>query len=180
MKLGPHLAISTAVGGAVWAVTGEPLAVPAAIAAGVLPDADHVLDFYIKYVRRDRRFLFLLFHGWEFLAAGIVLHLTLFSQPWALAAVLGYAGQLIADQAANRVKWHTYFITARAALGFRSVRVLGRDDSRSYLALVESLPFGRSWLRSWFQARLPHGQERSAHLDARDSSADREVDAVFR
>ena len=154
MNLAPHLAISTAIGGGVWAATGEPMALPAAMAAGVLPDADHVLDFYVKYVRRDRRFLFLVFHGWEFLAVGVILHLALFPQAWVLAAVLGYASQLVADQTANKVRWHTYFITARAALGFKSDRVLGRDDTASYTALVDSLPFARTWLRSWFQARL--------------------------
>ncbi|MEX0763276.1 MAG: hypothetical protein WD208_09170 [Dehalococcoidia bacterium] len=154
MNLGPHLAVSTVIGAGVWAATGEVNALPAAVAAGVLPDADHLLEYYLKYVRRERRFLFLMFHGWEFLAAGVAIYLFVIPEPWMLAAVLGYASQVGSDQVFNRVRWHTYFFTARAILGFRSEKVLGRDDSESYMALVNSVPFGRARLRRWLEDRL--------------------------
>ena len=154
MKLGPHIALSSAAGGVVWAATGEAIALPAAVAAGVLPDADHLLDYYLKYVRRDFRFVFLLFHAWEYLAVGILVYALWFTEPWMLAVLLGYATQVGADQWHNMVKWDTYLITARARRRFRSVEVLGRTDFLAYHALVNSVPFGRRLLLPWFASRM--------------------------
>ena len=53
------------IGTGVWVFTGSPLALPAAVGAGVLIDADHALDYYNWYVRRDTRFLFLPLHALE-------------------------------------------------------------------------------------------------------------------
>ena len=45
--MGPlvHTAVSLSIGTAAWVGGASPLAVPVAVAAGVLPDLDHVLDF---------------------------------------------------------------------------------------------------------------------------------------
>ena len=152
-SLVPHLAMSAAAGVGVWAVTGEPVALPAALAGGVLPDGDHLFDYYLKWVRRERRFLFLLLHGWEYLAAGIALYTLGFRDPWFLALVIGYATQIGADQAFNSVRWHTYLLTARAFHGFRVQSVLGRDDSGGFAAVVDSIPFGKDRIRRWFESR---------------------------
>lgn len=156
MKLLPHLALSTAAGGLVWAVTGEPVAVPVAIAAGVLPDIDHLLDYYVKYVRRDGRFQFLLLHGWEYLVAGLAVYLFWLQEPWLLAAVAGYATQIAGDQVSHdTARWDTYLVTSRATKGFRAPRGCGLGNGRAYQSLVDSVPFGREALTRWFERRLP-------------------------
>ena len=39
-SLGPHVALSAAVGVGIWSVTGHEPAIPVALAAGGLPDAE--------------------------------------------------------------------------------------------------------------------------------------------
>jgi hypothetical protein len=158
LKLLPHVVVSTAAGGIVWAATGEPLSVPAAVAAGVLPDGDHVLDYYLRYWRGQRGRLLLLLHGWEFLALGIALYVALQPGDWAIGLLAGYFTQIGGDQLFNDVRWNTYLLTARIVNRFDSMRILGRRDDRAYLALVESLPFGRTRLKRWFEERDDAGR----------------------
>lgn len=155
MNLGPHIALSAAAGTRVWLATGEVNAIPAAIGAGVLPDLDHLLDFYLRYVRRNWKYLFLLLHGWEYAASGALIYALWIREPWMLAVVLGYVTQIGADQLRNRVRWHTYIFTARAIKGFQVKDSLGYVSYRSYMAVVRSVPFGRKWLIRWFESRLP-------------------------
>ncbi len=156
MRLQPHLAASTAAGAAVWAGTGEPITLPIAIAAGVLPDADHLLDYYLKFVKKTRRFRFYLLHGWEYLIAGLVIYLFFVNEPWMLAIVTGYATQIILDQISHaRETWPlAYFVTYRALTKFRAPpprRPMGRRD---YDSFVQSLPFGRGVAERWFRNRI--------------------------
>ncbi len=157
MNLVPHVIASSAAGAGVWAATGEPVALPVAVAAGVLPDLDHLLDYYFRYIRHDWRRLYLLLHGWEYAAAMIAVYAFWLREPWVLAALLGYATQVGGDQLFNRPQWHTYFITARAINRFNFERVLGRQDHGGYMAVVAAVPFGKDRLRKWFEARLPGG-----------------------
>lgn len=153
-SLGPHVAMSAAVGVGTWAATGQEAAVPVAMAAGVLPDADHLLDYYLWWVKRERRYLILFLHGWEYLLLGVGLYLFVLREPWFLAAILGYTTQVGADQLFNGVRWHTYLITVRAARGFRAITSISDESiSRSDNALIASLPFGRDRVRRWFDNR---------------------------
>lgn len=154
LKLLPHLAISAAIGSAVWAVTGDALALPAAVGTGVLPDADHLIDYYNWYVRRDRTRVILLFHGWEYLTAGIAAYAAWWHAPWVLAAVLGYASQVIVDWASHDSTWLTYSVSWRAWHRFEAVETTTKDPAFAYVSFVESLPFGRNRLRRWFLSRL--------------------------
>jgi membrane-bound metal-dependent hydrolase YbcI (DUF457 family) len=153
MNLWPHAAMSAAAGAGVWLGTGEINALPAALAAGVLPDIDHIPDYYLRYVRHNWNYLFVLFHGWEYAAAGLIAYLFWVREPWMLAVLLGYLTQIGADQLTNRVRWDTYLVTARAVRGFRANLVLGREDRRSHNSFVDSLPFGKARARAWFEAR---------------------------
>ncbi|MDA1280654.1 MAG: hypothetical protein O3B95_11575 [Chloroflexi bacterium] len=158
MRLLPHTALSSAAGILVWGVTGEPIAVPVAVAAGVLPDVDHLFDYYVKYGRRDGRFQFLLFHGWEYLLIGLIAYLFWLHEPWLLALIAGYATQIAGDQFSHdNARWNTYLVTARASKRFRAPRFGGPGNSRAYRSLVETMPFGREALTRWFEKRLPHG-----------------------
>jgi len=152
--IGPHLALSSAVGVGTWAATGHEAAIPAAIAAGVLPDADHLLDYYLWWVKRERRFLILFLHGWEYLILGVGLYLFVFRETWFLAVLFGYTTQVGADQLFNGVRWHTYLITVRAARGFKATTAI-TDEAipNSGNALISSLPFGKDRVRRWFDDR---------------------------
>lgn len=140
-------------GGVLWAVTGDALTLPIAIAAGVLPDADHALDYYNRYVRRDWRRIYLLLHGWEYFALAAVLYLFVFPEPWMLAVTLGYLMQIGADQIANRVRWFSYSLVARAVLRFDCKTILPNETEDSYEALVRSVPLLGPRLRRWFAER---------------------------
>lgn len=156
MRLQPHLAASTVAGVAVWAGTGDPLAVPIAIAGGVLPDGDHLLDYYFKYIRQDRRFQFYLLHAWEYLIAGVVAYLVFLTEPWLLALVAGYATQLILDQVSHERSFRTttYFITPRILKGFRAPPRKRQVRHDEYQSFIKSLPFGRAAAEKWFKRRI--------------------------
>ncbi|GEM_PF-824707 len=165
MNLLPHVALSSAAGVGVWAATGDEAAIPVAVAAGVLPDLDHLLDYYVRYFRFNWKYMFLLLHGWEYLAAGVLIYGLWVREPWLLAALLGYATQVGADQFNNRVKWHTYFIVSRALRGFRSMETLGRVDYRGYMAVVNVAPFGKERLMQWFERRTAQARSRAGAAD---------------
>lgn len=148
-----HLLLSSGVGFILWATTGDPLTVPVAAASGVLPDADHLLDYYNRYVRRDWRRLYLLLHGWEYLALALALYFFVFREPWMLAVALGYATQLAGDQIFNGATWYGYFLSARAFFRFRPQAVMPTEHPNSYESFVRSVPFAHARLRRWFRER---------------------------
>jgi hypothetical protein len=154
LRLAPHIAFSATAGAAVWAGTGDPYAIPVAVAAGVLPDGDHVLDYYVRYVKRRRRFMFLILHGWEYLGAMLLTYFLWIDEPWVLAMAAGYATQIGGDQIFNRVKWHTYLLSARIYFRFDMYRIRGVPMIEGYMALVDSLPYiGRKFVKPWFESR---------------------------
>lgn len=116
--------VSVGIGGGVWAATGSALAVPAAVATGVLTDADHLLDFYLMYVKKDRRRVFVLFHAWEYAILGLALALGVWHHSIMVAGVLGYLGHLVGDQIGNRPKHPlAYSIVYRMRSGFERSRL---------------------------------------------------------
>jgi hypothetical protein len=150
--LGPHVGLSVAAGGAVWVATGEWQAVPVALAAGVLPDADHLVDHYFWYVRRNRARAFFIFHAWEYLLASVAAYV-LFESHLALAGTAAYMTHLGSDQIFNPTFRWTYSITARTYVKFGAARVAPWDTHTAHEALIASAPFGRSILRDWFARR---------------------------
>lgn len=154
MNLHSHLIVSAALGTGISAITGDPVLIGVTVAAGVLPDADHAIDFYNWYVRRSPSRLFLILHGWEYLAAAIFLYGFVITEPWMLALVVGYSSQLIGDQLFNRPKWLTYFVIVRAANGFRWEGITDdRPADRGYQSLMSSIVIFRKPLFGWFESR---------------------------
>ena len=93
---------------------------------GVLIDVDHVLDYYNWYWKRDKRRLYVLFHGWEYSAVALAVVLGFWYHPVLLAAVLGHLGHLVGDQVANRLAHPlAYSIVYRISAGFDRVRLAG-------------------------------------------------------
>ena len=138
-KLGP-VGHTLGIGGSVWAATKSPLAVPAALASGVLIDVDHALDFFNWYVRKDARFSLLAFHAWEFALVGLVLILALWSHPVLLAAAIGYAGHIATDHIANRLHPFAYFLSYRLLHRFDRSLLMGRNVAPLSDTLQANIP----------------------------------------
>ncbi len=160
MRLGQHAVVSGVVGSGLWASTGQPETLPIAITAGVLPDADHLLDFYNWYVRRSFDRVILILHGWEYAVAGLLVYLFAFTEPWMLAVLLGYVTQIGGDQLFNRVRPYTYLLSVRAFRRFEVAAVTDWGVTYAYESLVHSLPVFRGRLHAWFETRVgvPPGQ----------------------
>lgn len=112
-----HIVISTVIGAIGWWGTGDPAAGVAALAAGVLPDIDHLVDYAWYYARREHR-LILPLHGYEFALLGLGVALSTGSILLALAA-FSYLVHLLSDQAENRTRWLGYSLIFRAWHRFR-------------------------------------------------------------
>lgn len=153
MKLGPHI-VGGVIGGTVVA-TGENeiLAVPVAIGAAVLPDADHLLDFYWQYIRMSRERLFLLLHGWEIWVTLFLIAIAI-DQWWMSAIQIGYFTQIALDQWGNRGGSKLkYFWLYRAWHKFNRPRLYGSDSPGFYIALTHSLPWIGPKIEPWFVKR---------------------------
>lgn len=112
-----HAAISAAVGAAGWWATGKPAAGLAALASGVLPDIDHIVDYSYYRWRGDHR-LILPLHAYEFALLGLALALLARHKILGIA-VLSYLVHLLADQSENRTHKLGYSLLFRARSGFR-------------------------------------------------------------
>ena len=123
-----HPVVSESVGTGVWLFPGSVLALPAAVAAGVLVDSDHLIEYADWYLRGRRRYMIVFFHAWEYvLAAGFVLAMIWF-HPIFLGALLGHAGHLITDQLANRPHPFAYSIVYRISQRFNFERLSGTNN----------------------------------------------------
>jgi hypothetical protein len=112
-----HALISATVGAIGWWITGKPAACGSALATGVLPDIDHIVDYAIYRWRGDHR-LILPLHGYEFGLLGTAV--ALFTRDKILGiAVLSYFIHLLADQAENRTRKLGYSLLFRAWYRFR-------------------------------------------------------------
>ena len=141
--LGPlgHSVLSAGVGTAVWASTDSLLAIPVAFAAGILPDLDHVTDFFDSRDEGRNCHMLRPFHAWEYFVASLVVVLAFYSGPLFWAALLGYLGHLALDQTANRTHPLAYFIIYRASKGFRRRHLTPHIFDPKYIAERESMSF---------------------------------------
>jgi hypothetical protein len=161
-----HTAVAAAVGGAVWAATGEPMAMPVAFGAGVLIDVDHVLDYYNWFIRRDRHSCFLVLHAWEYAAVGLALAAGVWQHPLAFATVLGYIGHLALDNTANPVNRGTYSLAYRAWRRFDR-KALVFEERTLQETLRRYIPF---WKRvEPLALRLPAYRRAVESSEARDT-----------
>ena len=144
--MGPlgHTVVSLGIGAGVWGATGSALAVPASMATGVLIDADHVLDSYITYVKKDRRRVFVLFHAWEYAILGLAMVIGVWQHSVLLAGVLGYLGHLVGDQIANRPTHPlAYSIIYRMRSGFERSRLFQEAPDTLSQLLHGTIPLWR-------------------------------------
>lgn len=112
-----HAIVSATIGVAGWWTTRKPAAGVAALAAGVLPDVDHLID-YSYYRWRGEHRLILPLHGYEFALLGAVVALRTGNKILGFAA-LSYLIHLLADQAENRTRLFGYSLLFRTWNHFR-------------------------------------------------------------
>ena len=133
---------------------------PTAIAAGVLIDADHLVDYYLWFKKGDARRLYLILHTWELSAVGLVA-LAFWSHPLLLAAILAHLGHLVGDFVANRPKnILTYSLLYRAVLRFDRDRLIEPPPDTLLKALGHNIP-----LWHLIEPRLPGKLSRLLGLD---------------
>ena len=159
--MGPvgHTLSAVGIGAVAWFTTGSPLAIPVALATGVLVDVDHVADFFDSQDQGHNRHMLRPFHAWEYLVGTLVV--LVFSQhPLLLTAFFGYLSHLLLDQIANRVHVMAYFIVYRAAHGFRRRHLSPYIFSESYSPLDGSIPlWGRLEPSLWRLVTRIRGEE---------------------
>ena len=88
------------------------MAVPVAVATGVLIDSDHVTDVFGAEFMGPRPYMVRFFHAWEYTAAGLIA-LGFWYHPILLAATLGHLSHLMLDQVTNEVRPLAYSLIYR-------------------------------------------------------------------
>jgi|TARA_B100000315_G_scaffold249267_1_gene280220 hypothetical protein len=118
--------------------------VPVAVGAGVLVDADHLVDQIWHFYMHKRPAAILALHGWEWLAALGIVSAVLEFPWWMVAATFGYGSHVITDQIFNGVHRWGYSIAFRVHHRFRVERFSDRWRlKRPVDALINELRVGR-------------------------------------
>ena len=144
--MGPvgHTVVSVGVGAGIWTTTGSVAALPAAVAAGVLPDVDHLLDYYNWYVKGDTRHLVVAFHAWEYAVVALALVLVVWQSSYLLAAAIAYLGHVVGDQVTHRpIPGLTYSIVYRAYTRFDRGPLSGAQPKSLSEMLHRRIPLWR-------------------------------------
>ena len=153
MRPSRHLALSTAAGGAAWAVTGEPWALPVTTATGVLVDLDHGPDLWWTFALRRQPVATFLLHGWELLAGLVVLGIWIGFPWWLLAVLVGYGLHLATDHLFNGGGLWNYSLIYRARYRFQLTRLAdGWDFDHAYSVLRKEVP-PAVMLIEWWKGR---------------------------
>ena len=138
MKPPGHAAISLSIGAVLWAVTKSPYALLASFLAGVLIDLDHLVEYYLWFVRKDNARLIYVLHSYELLVPAFLSGYFSGWNPVVTGVSFAFLGHLIADQIANPVVPLAYFFTFRAIKRFRRrelVRMRWDEISKDFLGI---------------------------------------------
>ncbi|MCS6800564.1 MAG: hypothetical protein RMM58_06965 [Chloroflexota bacterium] len=126
-----HAIVSALLAAGTYAITRRPLAAAAALAAGTLIDADHLVDYAVCKVTRTRDWLILPLHGWEFGALGVVAALR---YPLVLPAMVSYLVHLTMDHLFNGLgRPFAYSILWRAGHQFHVPRLQVKVTPHSWV-----------------------------------------------
>ncbi len=145
-----HVAVSTALGGAVWLALKSFPAGLACLLAGVLVDLDHLLDYVYNYGWRPRarhflrtfkhdilRRIIVLLHSWELAPLAVLVVWRSGWHPVGIGLLTGAAAHLALDQIFNRHNPLAYFLTYRIYHRFAGRPFYGRDEYRRRLRASE-------------------------------------------
>ncbi|MDA0735326.1 MAG: hypothetical protein O2860_12225, partial [Chloroflexi bacterium] len=119
-------------------------ALPVALAAGVLPDLDHVIDYLDSRDDGWKRHMFRPFHAWEYLLLASIVALAFYSNQLFLVAIFGYLSHIAIDQLANRAHPLAYTLTYRIMKGFRRRELTPHLFEPRYRMARQPMPF---WAR---------------------------------
>lgn len=97
MKPPGHLAISMTIGGALWAATKSPYSMVAATLTGARVDLDHLVEYYLWFVKEDNSRVFYFLHSYELLVPCILAGYLSGGDPVVLGCSLAFLGHLITD-----------------------------------------------------------------------------------
>ena len=142
------------------------MAVPVAVATGVLIDSDHVTDIFSHVFMGPRRHMIRLFHAWEYTAAGFIA-LGFWYHPILLAATLGHLSHLVLDQATNEVRPLAYSLIYRIRHRFARTKLSPKRSEDSPPPRLSPTPlWGRIEPTGWrlyiFYRRSLFGRERES------------------
>jgi hypothetical protein len=141
-----HAIISATVGAVGWWTTGKSAACVAALATGVLPDIDHVID-YSYYRWRGEHRLILPLHAYELALLGTVIALLAGNKILGIA-VLSYFIHLLADQSENRTHILGYSLLFRAWYRFR-VETISTVPEAAIRGRMKDIDLLKSLLGGW-------------------------------
>jgi len=131
MRLEHHVAVSTVISAALFAVLKSWQVAVSSFLAGVFIDLDHFLDVFVEYKtgftlreffdichngRLER--LRLVLHSWELVPLLAAATLVSGSNPWVMGIAFGIAQHLVCDQFYNRPVPLAYFMIWRWRQGF--------------------------------------------------------------
>ena len=136
MKLEYHAAFSLICAGILYAATRSFGLSAGFFIGGVLIDLDHLIDyvfscrfrvgllsFYERCENRDLSHAVLILHGWEYVAALLIVLVACDWNIWIAGTWLGFTAHMICDQVTNKPYPLSYFIIWRMVHGFRMKEV---------------------------------------------------------
>ena len=107
-----------------WAATKSPYSMLAATATGVAIDIDHLLEYYLWFVKGDNSRVFYLLHSYELLVPWILAGILSGGNPVVIGVSAAFLGHLVTDQIANPMHPLAYFFTFRVINGFNRAKLV--------------------------------------------------------
>ena len=107
-----------------WAATKSPYSMLAATATGVAVDVDHLLEYYLWFVKGDNSRVFYLLHSYELLVPCILAGVLSGGNPVVIGVSAAFLGHLLTDQIANPMHPLAYFLTFRVINGFDRAKLV--------------------------------------------------------
>jgi len=154
MRPSRHLALSTVAGGAVWAGTGEPWALPVTVGAGVLIDVDHSPDLWWSFALDRKPVSIVFLHAWEWLAGLVVAGIIIGFPWWLIAVTVGAGAHVVTDGLFNGISLRSYSLVYRSRHRFDGTKLSpGSPDDDTYRILEQEVRPAILLIRWWKQKR---------------------------
>jgi len=140
-----HAAASFSLGLAVWFFTKSFMGGMLCLAAGIIPDIDHIIEFLMHYSRKEFNFqrffaecrdtgrgktsgfrkLRLFFHSME-LCIILIIASFITKNVYVISVTLGYALHMVLDAIANPLRASSYFFIKRIFVKFDTDKLMKR------------------------------------------------------
>ncbi len=107
-----------------WAATKSPYSMLAASVTGVAVDLDHLVEYYLWFIKEDNSRVFYLLHSYELLIPCILAGVLSGGDPVVIGVSAAFLGHLLTDQIANPMHPLAYFLTFRVINGFNRAKLV--------------------------------------------------------